>query len=228
MFNPKLAQLWWAPILVISLGIGSLSFFFESPYISLAAYLLIVLGVFWLLLWADSIDGKVHGSHGRVDKPVAESSLALELAAARSELEARIREVAEFKAEMDAKRGQVDALKAEINRTDTAELNEAISQLYVDLEFERGRAVGKFAEVLAGLSQSVEGIFTAAALVKGSPIPGERFVDQAAGSCKVFKTELTSDATLKGTIKEVRSPWVGFMANGKMKIITASNVSVYA
>jgi hypothetical protein len=65
-------------------------------------------------------------------------------------------------------------------------------------------------------------------LVKGAPTPGERFVDQPAGSCKVFKTELSSEAAMKGTIMAVRSPWVGFMANGKLKVIIASNVSVYA
>jgi hypothetical protein len=71
-------------------------------------------------------------------------------------------------------------------------------------------------------------LFAAASLVNGAPNPGDRFIDQSAGTCKVFKTELTSDAALKGTIKVVRSPWVGFMANGKLKVITASNVSVYA
>ena len=146
----------------------------------------------------------------------------------QSELEARIREAAAFKAELEAKHAEIAALKSGLNRTDAAELNEAIAQLYVGFEFERGRAEGDFAQVLAGLSESVDSLFTAAALVKGAPKPGERFVDQPAGSCKVFKTEVTSDAALKGTIKVVRSPWVGFMANGKLKIVTASNVSVYA
>jgi hypothetical protein len=146
----------------------------------------------------------------------------------QSELAARIREAAAFKVELEAKNAEIAALKSGLNRSDTTELNEAIAQLHVGFEFERGRADGEFAQVLAGLSESVDSLFTAAALIKGAPTPGERFVDQPAGSCKVFKTELTSDAALKGTIKAVRSPWVGFMANGKLKVITASNVSVYA
>ncbi len=146
----------------------------------------------------------------------------------RLDLEARIREASEFKAELEARRTEIAALKSGLNRTDSAELNEAIAQLYIDFEFERGRAEGEFAQVMAGLSESVDSLFTAASLVKGAPNPGDRFIDQPAGSCKVFKTEPTSDAALKGTIKIVRSPWVGFMANGKLKIITSSNVSVYA
>jgi hypothetical protein len=80
---------------------------------------------------------------------------------------------------------------------------------------------------LTGLAESVDVLFSAAALIKGFPKSGERFVDQPAGSCKVFKTEFTTDAALKGRIKDVRSPWVGFNLDGKLKVVTPSNVSVY-
>jgi hypothetical protein len=186
------------------------------------------MSILWLLIWS-SFDG---GSSGVVRSSALAQpevvSAQVELVKLRTELDSRIRETSDFKAELEAKRAEITALKSCLNRTDAAELNEAIAQLYVGFEFERGRAEGDFAQVLAGLSESVDSLFTAAALVKGAPTPGERFVDQPAGSCKVFKTELTSDVALKGTIKAVRSPWVGFMANGKIKVITASNVSVYA
>ena len=181
-----------------------------------------------VLMWASAEDRRASSNFAHnpsVSNVSAKVSLAAQL---RLDLDSRIREAAAFKAELEAKHAEIAALKSGLNRTDAAELNEAIAQLYIDFEFERGRAEGDFAKILAGLLESVDSLFTAAALVKGAPTPGERFVDQPAGSCKVFKTELTSDAALKGRIKDVRSPWVGFMANGKFKVITASNISVYA
>jgi len=228
MLNTKLARLWWVPILLIVAGVGLLAFYSENQAVSFVSYLLMIAGIFCLLLWADAIDAKTPLSNERIVQSVEESSLAIEIKALRSELDSRIREASAFKVELEAKHAEIAALKSGLNRTDAAELNEAIAQLFIDLEFERGRAEGDSAQILAGLLDSVNGLFTAAALVKGAPTPGERFVDQPAGSCKVFKTELTSDVALKGTIKAVRSPWVGFMANGKLKIITASNISVYA
>jgi hypothetical protein len=195
------------------------------PVIPLA---LLALSIIWLLVWA-SFDVNSTRLSRSPELPRHDiGSCEVELVRLRAELESRISEAADFKAELEAKRAEIAALKSGLNRTDAAELNEAIAQLYVGFEFERGRAEGEFAQVLTGLSESVDSLFTAAALIKGAPTPGERFVDQPAGSCKVFKTELTSDAALKGMIKAVRSPWVGFMANGKLKVITASNVSVYA
>ncbi len=228
MISSKLLHLWWAPVILIAAGVGLLAFFFETPSVSFFSYSLMIAGVFWLLLWADAIDAKVPRSNERLPPSVEESSTGLEIKAVRSELEARIREAAQFKAELEVKCAEIAALKSGLNRSDATELNEAIAQLYVGFEFERRRAEGEFAEVLAGFSESIDNLFAVAALVRGAPTPGERFIDQPAGSCKVFKTELTSDAALKGTIKVVRSPWVGFMANGKLKVITASNVSVYA
>ncbi len=213
---------------MIATGVGLLVFYFEIPSVSFVSYLLVIAGVFWLLLWATAVDANAPRSNGCKVCNVEASSIAADVTAVRSELQARIRESSEFKIELEAKRAEIAALKSGLNRTDAAELNEAIAQLYVGLEFERGRAEGEFAQILSGLSESVDALFSAAGLVKGVPTPGERFIDQPAGSCKVFKTELTSDAALKGTIKAVRSPWVGFMANGKLKVITASNVSVYA
>ena len=228
MLQTKIVSLWWAPIILIIAGVGLLAFYFETTSLSFVSYLMIIAGVFWLLLWAYAVDAKLPLSNERLVSSVEESSIAIEIKVVRLELEARIREAAAFKAELESKHAEIALLKSGLNRTDAAELNEAIAQLYVGFEFERGRAEGDFAQVLAGLSESVDSLFTAAALVKGAPTPGERFVDQPAGSCKVFKTEVTSDAALKGTIKVVRSPWVGFMANGKLKVVTASNVSVYA
>ena len=228
MLKSKIVSSWWMPVVLITAGVGMMAFFFETPSLSFLSYLLMIAGVFWLLLWADATDAKVPRSNERLPPSIDESSTALEVKVVRSELEARVREAAQFKAELEAKRAEIAALKSGLNRSDSTELNEAIAQLYIGIEFERGRAEGEFAQVLAGLSESVDSLFAAAALVKGAPTPGERFVDQPAGSCKVFKTELTSDAALKGTIKVVRSPWIGFMANGKLKVITASNVSVYA
>lgn len=228
MISSKLLHLWWAPVILIAAGVGLLAFFFETPSVSFFSYSLMIAGVFWLLLWADTNDAKGTRSNERIVQPVDETSLANEIKVLRSELQVRIREASTFKVELDAKHSEIAALRAGQNRTDSAELNDAIAQLYVGFEFERGRAEGELAKVLAGFSESIDNLFAAAALVKGAPTPGDRFVDQPAGSCKVFKTELTSDAALKGKIKVVRSPWVGFMANGKLKVITASNVSVYA
>jgi len=227
----RLAQLltvWFLPVFMISLGLGVFVFFNQNDILSFVSYVLLVLGVSLLLVWATSEDKRtsscrpnnLSGIHSSAD-----NSLAVKL---RLDLDSRIREAAAFKAELEAKRAEIAALKSGLNRTDAAELNEAIAQLYIDFEFERGRAEGDFAQVLAELSESLDGLFAAAALVKGAPTPGERFVDQPAGSCKAFKTELTPDVALKGTIMTIRSPWVGIMANGKLKIITASNVSVYA
>jgi hypothetical protein len=224
----QLLTVWFLPVFLISLGLGVLVFFNQNDILSFVSYVLLILGVSLLLVWATSEDKKTTSCRPNNLSGInisTDSSIAVKL---RSDLDSRIREAADFKAELEAKRGEIAALKSGLNRTDAADLNEAIAQLYVGFEFERGRAEGEFAQVLAGLSESVDSLFTAAALVKGAPKPGERFVDQPAGSCKVFKTELTSDAALKGTIKAVRSPWVGFMANGKLKVITASNVSVYA
>lgn len=224
----RLASYWFLPVLVISLGVGGVVFFHESKPISFMSYMVLVFGVSLLLYWATVEDRKNsnvrRGQRSSCTIPSEDSIVA----GLRIDLASRIREAAQFKAELEAKRAEIAALKSGLNRSDATELNEAIAQLYVGFEFERGRAEGEFAQVLAGLSESVDSLFAAAALVKGAPTPGERFVDQPAGSCKVFKTELTSDAALKGTIKVVRSPWVGFMANGKLKVITASNVSVYA
>ena len=228
MLKTKIVSLWWMPVVLITAGVGLLAFYFETPSLSFVSYLLMITGVFWLLLWGDTIDAKVSSSNERLPPSIEESSTVLETKAVRSELEARIREAAAFKAELESKHAEIALLKSGLNRSDATELNEAIAQLYVGIEFERGRADGEFAQVLAGLSESVDSLFAAASLVKGAPNPGDRFIDQPAGSCKVFKTELTFDAALKGTIKVVRSPWVGFMANGKLKVITASNVSVYA
>ena len=225
MFRRALLILWWLPILLLTVGVGLLVAFTDNPTASFISYLLMVAGTFSLLLWSSAVDGRVRHAPLPVIKSGDKSLHEVEVS---SELEARIREAAAFKAELEAKHAEIAALKSGLNRTDAAELNEAIAQLYVGLEFERGRAEGDFAQVLAGLSESVDSLFAAAALVKGAPTPGERFVDQPAGACKVFKSEVTSDASLKGTIKVVRSPWVGFMANGKLKIVTASNVSVYA
>jgi hypothetical protein len=225
MFRRALLILWWLPILLLTVGVGLLVAFTDNPAASFISYLLMVAGTFSLLLWSSAVDGLGRHAPLPVVKSGDKSSHEVEVS---SELEARIREAAAFKAELEAKHAEIAALKSGLNRTDAAELNEAIAQLYIDFEFERGRAEGDFAKILAGLLESVDSLFTAAALVKGAPTPGERFVDQPAGSCKVFKTELTSDAALKGRIKDVRSPWVGFMANGKFKVITASNISVYA
>ena len=214
--------------MLLTVGVGLLVAFTDNPAASFISYLLMVAGTFSLLLWSSAVDGRVRHVPSPVVKSGDKATCEVEYSDFRAELGARIREAAAFKAELEAKRAEIAALKSGLNRTDAAELNEAIAQLYVGFEFERGRAEGDFAQVLAGLSESVDSLFTAAALVKGAPTPGERFVDQPAGSCKVFKTELTSDVALKGTIKAVRSPWVGFMANGKIKVITASNVSVYA
>ena len=227
----RLSQLvsnWFLSVLVISLGVGVLVSFHEYQILSFISYVLLVLGVSLLLYWATAEDKKNSTNRQVQPSSCVVSSEASVVAGLRVELASRIRESSEFKLELEAKRTEIAALKAGLNRTDAAELNEAIAQLYVGIEFERGRAEGEFAQVLAGLSESVDSLFAAASLVKGAPNPGDRFIDQPAGSCKVFKTELTSDAALKGTIKVVRSPWVGFMANGKLKVITASNVSVYA
>lgn len=224
----QLLTVWFFPVFVISLGLGVLVSFKQNDILTFVSYVLLVLGVSLLLVWATSEDKRITSRRPNNLSGIdilADSSMAVKL---RLDLDSRIREAAAFKAELEAKHTEIAALKSGLNRTDTAELNEAIAQLYVGFEFERGRAEGEFAQVLAGLSESVDSLFTAAALIKGAPTPGERFVDQPAGSCKVFKTELPSDAALKGTIKAVRSPWVGFMANGKLKVITASNVSVYA
>lgn len=223
-----LARSWWLPVALFLAALSGLVFKSNEGGLPVFSVILLAMSIAWLLIWA-SFEG---GATGVLRSP----SLAqprvnpaqVELVKVRIELESRIREASEFKAELEAKRAEIAALKSGLNRSDATELNEAIAQLYVGFEFERGRAEGEFAQVLAGLSESVDSLFAAAALVKGAPTPGERFVDQPAGSCKVFKTELTSDAALKGTIKVVRSPWVGFMANGKLKVITASNVSVYA
>jgi len=228
MFRRALLNLWWLPILLLTVGVGLLVAFTDNPAASFISYLLMVAGTFSLLLWSSAVDERVRHVPLSVVKSGDKPTCEVEHPDVRAELGARIREAAAFKAELEAKRAEIAALKSGLNRTDAAELNEAIAQLYIDFEFERGRAEGDFAQVLAGLSESLDGLFAAAALVKGAPTPGERFVDQPAGSCKAFKTELTSDVALKGTIMTVRSPWVGFMANGKLKIITASNVSVYA
>ena len=224
----QLQSVWFLPVFLISLGLGVLVFFNQNDILSFVSYVLLILGVSLLLVWATSEDKKTTSCRPNNLSGIdisADSSIAVKL---RSDLDSRIREAADFKAELEAKRAEIAALKSGLNRTDAAELNEAIAQLYIDFEFERGRAEGDFSKILAGLLESVDSLFAAAALVKGAPTPGERFVDQPAGSCKVFKTELTSDAALKGRINVVRSPWVGFMANGKLKVITASNVSVYA
>jgi hypothetical protein len=228
MMSPKFPHLWWAPVFLIAAGVGLLSFYFETPSVSFISYSLMIAGVFWLLLWADAIDAKGPRSNECVGQSVDETSLANEIKALRSELQARILEASAFKAELEAKHSEIAALRAGQNRTDSAELNEAIAQLYIAFEFERGRAEGEFRQILAGLMESVDSLFAAAALVKGAPAPGARFVDQPAGACKVFKTEPAGSPELKGTIKVVRSPWVGFMVNGKLKVIVASNISVYA
>ncbi len=213
---------WGVPIVAIISGVGGFVYDINNNLVSTLAYFLITFGFAGLLWWATRID------EAKTSRRELLASRQPATILVKDELEARIREAAQFKAELEAKRAEIAALKSGLNRSDATELNEAIAQLYVGIEFERGRAEGEFAQVLAGLSESVDSLFAAAALVKGAPTPGERFVDQPAGSCKVFKTELTSDAALKGTIKVVRSPWVGFLANGKLKVITASNVSVYA
>ena len=213
---------WGVPVVAIISGIGCFVYDINNDLVSTLAYFLVIFGFAGLLWWATRID-EIKSSKREL-LVLKEPATKL----VKDELEARIREAAQFKAELEAKRAEIAALKSGLNRSDSTELNEAIAQLYIGIEFERGRAEGEFAQVLAGLSESVDSLFAAAALVKGAPTPGERFVDQPAGSCKVFKTELTSDAALKGTIKVVRSPWVGFMANGKLKVINASNVSVYA
>jgi hypothetical protein len=223
-----LCRSWWLPV---ALFVAALSILVLRPSGSgfpVVPVALLALSLIWLLIWA-SYQSNSSREHRLVAAPRQDVIFNdSELIKVRLELDARIREAAAFKAELEAKHAEIAALKSGLNRTDAAELNEAIAQLFIDLEFERGRAEGDSAQILAGLLDSVNGLFTAAALVKGAPTPGERFVDQPAGSCKVFKTELTSDVALKGTIKAVRSPWVGFMANGKLKIITASNISVYA
>lgn len=219
---------WVMPVLMICLGIGLLVAFSQSDILLFVSYVLLVLGVSLLLFWAWEEGKRKSSAQNFVPSSSSIRSEAESIVALRDELSSRIREVAEFKAELEMKRAQIDALKAGINRTEDAELNESIAQLYISLEFERGRADGEFAQILSGLSEPVDALLSAAGLVKGVPAPGQRFIDQPAGSCKVFKTELTSDAALKGTIKAVRSPWVGFMANGKLKVITASNVSVFA
>ena len=214
---------WWQGIVLFTTALSFLIISHDNDFTLFASFLSFVLSLLILLVWATTID-RVSSMACRADLEIPNNR---PTGVGSTDLEARVREAAQFKAELEAKREEISALKAGLNRSDAAELNEAIAQLYIDLEFERGRAEGDFAQVLAGLSELVDGLFAAAALVKGAPTPGERFVDQPAGSCKPFKTELTSDVALKGTIMTVRSPWVGFMANGKLKIITASNVSVY-
>jgi hypothetical protein len=227
-FTKFLNQFWWLPVALFVAALLGLVLKSNQGGLPVIPLALLALSIIWLLVWA-SFDVNSTRLSRSPELPRHDiGSCEVELVRLRAELESRISEAADFKAELEAKRAEIAALKSGLNRTDAAELNEAIAQLYVGFEFERGRAEGEFAQVLTGLSESVDSLFTAAALIKGAPTPGERFVDQPAGSCKVFKTELTSDAALKGMIKAVRSPWVGFMANGKLKVITASNVSVYA
>jgi hypothetical protein len=233
-FAKFLNHFWWLPVALFVAALLGLVLKSNQGGLPVIPLVLLGLSMIWLLVWAsfDVNSTRVSRSPGLSRAPELLrhdiGSYEVELVRLRGELESRISEAVDFKAELQAKGAEIAALKSGLNRTDAVDLNEAIAQLYVGFEFERGRAEGEFAQVLAALSESVDSLFTAAALIKGAPTPGERFVDQPAGSCKVFKTELTSDAALKGTIKAVRSPWVGFMANGKLKVITASNVSVYA
>jgi hypothetical protein len=227
-FTKFLNQFWWLPVALFVAALLGLVLKSNQGGLPVIPLALLALSIIWLLVWASFDVNSTRVSRSSELPRHDIGSCEVELVRLRAELESRISEAVDFKAELQAKGAEIAALKSSLNRTDVAELNEAIAQLHVGFEFERGRADGEFAQVLAGLSESVDGLFAAAALVKGAPNPGERFVDQPAGSCKVFKTELTSDVALKGTIKAVRSPWVGFMANGKLKIVTASNVSVYA
>ena len=163
---------WCIPVFSIIIGLGFIIYDSDSDLVCMLAYFLLIFGVFGLLYWAGLVDVSVST---RLSVPVLSNSDRSNLI---KDMEARIREAAEFKTELEAKRAEIAALKSGLNRTDAIELNDAIAQLYVAFEFERGRAAGEFAQVLTGLSEPVEGLFSVAALVKGVPIPGERFVDQ--------------------------------------------------
>jgi hypothetical protein len=160
----QLLTVWFFPVFVISLGLGVLVSFKQNDILTFVSYVLLVLGVSLLLVWATSEDKRITSRRPNNLSGIdilADSSMAVKL---RLDLDSRIREAAAFKAELEAKRAEIAALKSGLNRTDAAELNEAIAQLYIDFEFERGRAEGDFAHVLAGLSELVDGLFAAAAL----------------------------------------------------------------
>lgn len=218
---------WWLPVSFICGGLVLLVSCYDSSLCANISYCMMLVGVIWLLFWASSNERITKGeSLVTNERPSTPPTPAVH--DFRPELEARIREAAEFRAELAAKQDEIATLKAGLNRTDTSELNEAIADFFVAFEFERSRAEGSTSEALQSLQQPFEHLFSAASLIKGYPNPGERFVDQPAGSCKVFKTEPATSPDQKGTIKVVRSPWVGFMVNEKLKVVVASNISVYA
>jgi len=200
----------------------------DSTLMVFTSYVIIVSSVTWLLLWSAVVEGIKSKKDTVVDARSNSDAIAQNSFKNSTELEARVREAATFKAELMAKQEEIAALKAGLSRADTAVINEAIADFFIAYEFERRREEGSSSNALDGMLQPMEQLLAAACLVKGYPNPGERFVDQPAGTCKVFKTEPAGSPELKGTIKVVRSPWVGFMVNGKLKVIVACNISVYA
>lgn len=236
-------SLWWGPVVSVIMALAIL--IFRDPprhdhvagfdFVGAFAYGLLIAGVLWLLLYATDVDRRKEreecARRPSVAKPPEVSAPAdLSIARLQQDLALRVKEAADFKAAIERKNAELDALRAKLNRKDLVAVNEAIAALYQSVEFLCDRAAtGKESpdKVLPQIAEAAEELLAAAQLEKGLPKPGERLADLPPNSCTIFNRIPAPTPEQKGHLVEVRNCWVGFRSDAQLVIVNPSRVSVY-
>jgi hypothetical protein len=233
----------WGSVLSVVIGLCILVFR-DAPrqgvgapfdYVGALSFFLLIFGVLLLVMYAT---GSERGRQAEVvvapkvavsaEKP--ESPAEGETTKLRQELEARVREAADFKVAIERKNSELDSLRSKLNRKDLAAVNEAVAALYQSVEFLCERAAsGKEPadKVLPQIAEAAEELLVAAQLEKGLPKPGDRLADLPPNSCTIFNRIPAPTPEQKGLLVEARNSWVGFRSDAQLVIVNPSRVSVY-
>ncbi len=204
-------------------------------YVGAFSFFLLIFGGLLLVMFATAAE------RGRpADAPVAPkaekeagktaSGSGDDVSRLRQDLEARVKEAADFKAAIERKNAELEALRAKLNRKDLVAVNEAVAALYQSVEFLCERASsGKESpdKVLPQIAEAAEELLVAAQLERGLPKPGDRLADLPPNSCTIFNRIPAPTPEQKGLLVEARNSWVGFRSDAQLVIVNPSRVSVY-
>lgn len=236
-------SLWWGPIVSVIAALAILVFrdppHHESgdafDYIGAFAFGLLIAGILWLMLYATDIERRQdleekarRTSSAKFTAVTAPAELSV--TRIEQDLALRVKEASDFKAAIERKNAELDALRSKLNRKDLVAVNEAIAALYQSVEFLCERAAtGKESseKVLPQIAEAADELIVAAQLEKGRPNPGDRLADLPPNSCTIFNRIPAPTPEQKGQLVEVRNCWVGFRSDAQLVIVNPSRVSVY-
>ena len=136
-------SLWWGPIVSVIAALAILVFrdppHHESgdafDYIGAFAFGLLIAGILWLMLYATDIERRQdleekarRTSSAKFTAVTAPAELSV--TRIEQDLALRVKEASDFKAAIERKNAELDALRSKLNRKDLVAVNEAIAALY--------------------------------------------------------------------------------------------------